>query len=237
MNSKKITIAIELNANGVLKRAALDGCAFIDAGFLMGTLHEKDERIDPREHILMTAFTFTGCPVAAREDTPGANPWRLTDGAYSARRVLVNEQFRSASTIVAQPEGNWIHMDLRINYTGDLPELTGIARPFQERIRQSRPGELVGEFRIPFRANGNVLEARAITHYRLAIETDTRDAWRNITILPNVGDAKCVQIEQIDLFADAERATRDLLGKLTVADMSGTNERASSSLRTTCLER
>ena len=217
MNSKKITIAIELNANGFLKRATLDGCAFIDAGFLMGTLRETGTRIDSSEHILMTAFTFTGCPVAAREDSPGANPWRLTHGEYSAQRELTSDCFRSASTIVAQSRASGIHMDLCISYIGDVTKLTGVARPFQERIRQSRPGELVGEFKIPFLASGELLEACAVTHYHLAIGTDIPDAWRNITILPNVSHAKCVQIEQIDLFADPERASRDLSNKLAVA--------------------
>lgn len=217
MHPKRITIDATIRNNGTSKRAKLNGFAYVDAGFLVGDV-AAGSPFTASELTLLTAFSFTGCPIAARTATPEINPWRSTGGTYVGRRHLDLDGATAKSVLTSFGAEDVIDMTLEIDVTGMMPTLSGIAEPFQEHIRQHSSGNLDGHFEMDFvRDDGTLLHAVARTRYELPIETSSSDAWRNITILA-YGDVRGFhQVEQIDLFGNELEANEDLRQKVEIA--------------------
>lgn len=217
MTAQPIQIAIELVESGIRKTAQLKGYAFVEAGFLAGRIRATTGTLSRADQLVLSAFTFTGCPIAAREDVGADNPWKRTGGAYTGSRHLSSGKLEVQSRISAYKHAGGISMSLEVQSSGLLPDLVGVAHSFQEELREIRLGHIRGHFSIPFiTATGEVVTWEAISEYHLAINGHTRPAWRNITIMAQPCDASFLQIEQIDLFGDSQRAADDLIDKNTV---------------------
>lgn len=215
--TKRIQLEISLNANGVSKLARMDGYAFVDAGFLVGHIQSNSGQLSQAEKVLLTAFSFTGCPIAARTAQRALNPWLLTHGEYIGRRTLCSDAFEAESSIQARGTPAEIRMRLQVGYRGQLPPVRSIVGAFQEHICERKVGELSGEFDLVFQSeDGALVPARAKTTYELAIKNHVAPVWRNITILDSESDGVFTQVEQIDLFGDAEAALADLRAKRDV---------------------
>lgn len=217
MKTKSIKIDISLTDNRTTKHASFSGYAFLDSGFLHGEISHIDG-LSNSESVLLTAFTLTGCPIAARAKDHVLNPWINTKGRYQGRRVLSSEAFSAESRISSVPNGDEIVMKLEVNVEGELPAITGVYEPFQERIAQRQIGELYGQFQVQFTAEkGELVSATAETDYSLPIDFSVEPVWRNITI-SGVGAAqRFSQFEQIDLFDQQFEADADLAAKIPVA--------------------
>lgn len=214
MDPKSIVIWISLTKrNSRPIDATFDGYAYLDAGFLAGAI-PLSNTLSQHDATLLSAFTLTGCPIAARTSERNLNPWVATGGAYTATRLLESATFRAESAIVANPRGSAIEMSLDVRVDGQLPTIDGIKEPFQEKIQHREKGKLLGEFDLTFTdIAGHEYIARAITNYRLPIDFDANTVWRNITILGFTQSGAYKQIEQIDLFSNVEVATSDLVDK------------------------
>ncbi|MEA2998492.1 MAG: hypothetical protein QOK17_325 [Sphingomonadales bacterium] len=212
MSVKIIQIGISLSTDSGTKEATLEGYAYLEAGFLKGTI-PPGSGLTTAERTLLTALTFTGCPIAARTTDPELNPWLKTGGAYAGTRVLCTRAFNLRSEIVSEPIGDRIKMSLRAEVVGALPALCGIARPFQEVIRFREAGRLSGDFSLIFRTCEGDFSARATTEYHLNGVTSAPDVWRNITIESSLPEDSLIQVEQIDLFGSHEAAVADLRAK------------------------
>ena len=147
--TKKIKIDITINRNGKIKNTILNGFAFIESGFLSGKILPTEE-ITEEEQLLTTAFSFTGCPIAARVDNPELNPWLLTNGSYKNERILSSSEFLVKSKLHSVGNGDKIQMVLELNIEGEIGNLHSIKKPFQESIYQTSKGNLEGKFRITF---------------------------------------------------------------------------------------
>lgn len=213
MTVKQIHIDIWLASGAGTKEAALNGYAYLEAGFLKGTILEGSG-LTPAERTLLTALTFTGCPIAARAADAALNPWLKTEGAYAATRIVQAETFDLKSDIISHPVGDSIAMTLRAQVAGELPNLCSVAEPFQEAIRCQAPETLVGEFALRFRTPDASVAAVASTTYRLHGVEWAPQVWRNITIESSLPGGALVQVEQIDLFGSREEARYDLQAKL-----------------------
>lgn len=213
MSVKRIRIDISLETGAGLKEAALSGYAYLEAGFLKGSI-PCGTGLDDAERTMLTGLTFTGCPIAARCDEPALNPWLQTRGAYKGFRTLQGNSFLVRSEIVSRTRDDMIEMKLRAKIEGDLPPLREVARPFQEAIRYSAPGVLVGAFALEFASDGGAVTAEATTRYHLNGISSAPDVWRNITIESSLPEGALIQVEQIDLFGSYEAAKADLDAKL-----------------------
>jgi hypothetical protein len=219
MNTKSITIDIAIRRNGKTKNTVLNGFAFVESGFLSGKILPSEEITD-EEQILTTAFSFTGCPIAARVENPDLNPWLLTNGSYQNERTLHSPEFNVKAKLKSVGIGDKIHMTLDLDVDGEIENLVSIRKPFQESIYQVSKGNLEGKFQIEFNTkNGKGLKANAISKYHLAIEKDILPVWRNIVILNSGSKDNFTQTEQIDLFGDKEIADKDLQSKSKVAQV------------------
>lgn len=218
---KKINIAIELTRDDrTTKRSKFTGYAYVEAGFLTGSFIGRDS-LETYERVLLTAFTFTGCPLAARTQNPNLNPWMLTGGEYSARRRLESSAFVSTSTIESRTEKDQIRMRLSVDICGRIDQIRDVRRPFQETIFEREIGIFEGEFELDFATDtgGKILRSRAVTEYKLDVDRHFERMWRNITIVNSGGTQKFRQVEQIDLFGDSQIASRDLLSKRKVSGL------------------
>lgn len=219
MKIKSIKIDISIQRNGVKKHTALEGYAFVESGFLSGKILSLED-VTEEEKVLITAFSFTGCPIAARVDNPDLNPWLATNGSYRSERTLTSPQFKVFSKLTSVGEGDKIFMALDIEIDGQIDNLLSIKRPFQESIYQLKKGYLEGKFDISFNvANGGELKANASSKYRLEIEKDVLPVWRNIVIINSLGKNEFTQVEQIDLFGNKNIADKDLFDKSAVAEI------------------
>lgn len=216
MLAKAIHIGITVHRDGNCTRTCgFDGYAYLDSGFLVGSIGQGLVLHD--EATLLTAFTLTGCPIAARCEAQHLNPWVYTRGAYRGRRRLVGQDFSVESLLQSRPEGSSVEMELDVSIKGTLPQLSGIARPFQEEISQRSRGRLAGQFDIDFRTGaGCVFTCSAETEYQLDIPFDVQTAWRNITIVAKATRDGLTQVEQIDMFHDRALALEDLNEKRSV---------------------
>jgi hypothetical protein len=218
MLPKFLHIDITLAHAGRTKKAEFSGYAYIDSGFLQGELLPTTDTISRSEAVLLTAFTLTGCPIAARTPDPCLNPWSATNGEYKGLRTLTATNFSARSRIAAKPDRDGIAMNLRVEVDGELPRLTGIEEPFQEKISQAKLGTLIGLFEAAFRdERGERLTVKAETEYKLPIDTAVLPVWRNITISGFYIAPRFVQVEQIDLFGRELDAREDLSAKILVA--------------------
>lgn len=191
----------------------MQGYAYVDAGFLSGRL-DDDGRLTGAERTLLTALTFTGCPIAARTVKDASNPWRLTDGAYEGERRIIGPGFEVNSRIVATAAKGSVSMDLRVNIDGELPEIRSVARPFQEEIIQTGQGRLTGRFIVDFSTDKkDEISCEAVTDYSLDCIGSFSPVWRNITIDSACASEGMSQFEQIDLFGVREDAIWDLEAK------------------------
>lgn len=218
MQSKKICINIELYNDGMTKKATFIGFSYIDAGFLVGSVVGNNKKLSYSEYTLLSAFTLTGCPIAARTTTPELNPWRYTNGAYKSSRLLETSFFKVDSKLESIPDGNNITMNLYLDVQGNIPMLKSIKEPFQESIKQSKQGLFEGSFECKFINEFNEETiAHATSKYQLAVKQDYVNVWRNITILGNLNEGKYQQIEQIDMFNSIKIANKDLDSKKLVS--------------------
>lgn len=218
MQAKSININISLRIAGQTKSAVLTGYAFIESGFLSGRIESIDNQMSKQEKVLLTAFTFTGCPIAARVENSELNPWLLTGGTYSSIRTLSGVGFEIVAKLNSVGGGDAINMDLNIECAGILPSISSIKYPFQENIRQIQQGKLEGRFNVIFNTNNHEeLIAHATSSYELDINQNSVPVWRNITILNAGENDNFVQVEQIDLFGNKEIADKDLNEKSKVA--------------------
>jgi hypothetical protein len=216
MNTKSIAIEININQNGVQVEGLLNGYAYTDAGFLVGDF--SGEQVTSEQATLLTAFTFTGCPIAARCDEMAKNPWVHTKGAYRGERTMHGDGFVARSSLSSVPHDNTINMALALEVTGTLPKIAKVVAPFQEVIEQIDIGHLRGSFDITFSDElGNLVKTTSTTDYFLDIDFEVAPAWRNITIVGSGGAGEFHQIEQIDLFFDKASAVQDLEAKLAVS--------------------
>jgi hypothetical protein len=223
MTTKKLNIEIGLDATDrPFRVATFAGFAYLESGFLAGDILPAGEAIAPAELVLLTAFTLTGCPIAARCGAELINPWSLTGGAYRGFRSLIGRDFWAESILSATPVDDQISMRLQVAYGGSLPNFAAVARPFQEAIAQRTKGTLFGEFTIPFTdAAGRQHEAHATTRYELAVDVDVSRAWRNITILCSKTPNGLRQVEQIDMFDSESAAAINILDKVSVSSSAG----------------
>jgi len=216
MNTKSLDIRISVSNELGTKRTSLAGFAFLDSGFLSGKLLHTDG-LSKEEEVLITAFSFTGCPIAARTSRADLNPWVSTNGSYRSERVLTSDLFQVRSALVSKGMGHHIEMDLQLQISGQVTGLAPIIRPFQEHIIQAGIGLLNGKFSLSFGHASGPVEAIAETHYKLDIQHEVAPVWRNITILTSA-DERCLnQVEQIDLYGDQDEAQEDLVRKVAVA--------------------
>lgn len=216
MQTKHITIDITLNRNGKTKATILKGFAFVESGFLSGKILPVKE-ITQEEQLLTTAFSFTGCPIAARVENPELNPWLLTNGSYENTRTLDSSDFGVIAKLKSVADGDRIHMTLKMDIEGEIENLLSISKPFQESIYQVSRGNLEGVFNIDFHTKiGTEVKAQAKSKYRLEIDKDVQPVWRNIVILNTGSKDDFNQIEQIDLFGNKETADIDLQLKTKV---------------------
>jgi len=214
MNIKQISIDLELRNGQNSKNGKLNGFAYVESGFLSGKIVPNCE-FSLSEQVIITAFSFTGCPISARTEQPELNPWRLTNGAYNSIRKLNSTQFIVNSELSSSSFNDSIHMKLNLDIRGILPDLTAITKPFQERIKQKEIGKLIGHFHLNFcTQEGEEIEASAISEYNLNINQNVSTIWRNILILNSGSENNFIQTEQIDLFGEKLKADADLLDKL-----------------------
>lgn len=224
MQTKQIKIDISIRRNGQTKSTILNGFAFVESGFLSGKILPSEE-ITEEEQLLTTAFSFTGCPIAARVENPELNPWLLTNGSYKNERTLNSPEFSVKSKLHSVGSGDNIDMTLELDIEGEIENLHSIKKPFQESIYQTSKGNLEGKFSIAFNTKqGEELEANAVSKYKLEIEKDVLPVWRNIVILNSGGKDNFTQIEQIDLFGNKEIADKDLQSKSKVAEVKSLNK-------------
>jgi hypothetical protein len=214
MTTKNIEISICLDSDGERKFGRFEGFAYLESGFLAGTIDGPGSAFNQAQLVLLTAFTLTGCPIAARSSGNVSNPWLLTNGAYRGNRRLVARDFEAKATLVADSVNDRIGMRLQVTCNGTMPRLKSIAAPFQEAIEQVSRGRLKGHFDVAFIGEaGSEIRAHAESGYELDIVADVAPAWRNITILSFYEDAGLRQIEQIDLFGSQNDAELDLSRK------------------------
>lgn len=212
--NKRIDIDIRLRSSGSEKQARFCGFAYVESGFLAGNIESSGTALRREELILLTAFTLTGCPIAARRCGNAFNPWSLTNGAYIGHRMLTSQHFSAESFLEARATSEGVAMDLQVRYDGSLPRVTSIPRPFQEVITQKSRGILEGKFEAIFEDDECGLhKTTTTTKYELALGCDIQTAWRNITILASAEAGQLRQIEQIDLFASYEDAMLDVRQK------------------------
>src|SRR5438105_15850314 len=127
MKAKTIHIDITFNDGSEERRATLSGFAYVDAGFLAGLIRPAGRSmLSLKDQVMLTAFTFTGCPIAARTSKIGLNPWLLTNGSYSATRRLVGELFQVNSSIVAKGTVDSVDMRLKVECLGILPDIVAV---------------------------------------------------------------------------------------------------------------
>ena len=216
MTTKRIRIQAALSGAGAQKTALIEGSAYLESGFLTGLIQSADNTMSRSEQALMTAFTFTGCPIAAHTEVSDINPWVWTGGAYIGRRVLTGDGFSARSELRSRLAEDGIIMDLMLEVDGEVPAIIGVARPFQERIEQQRPGILRGDFDIVFLTDQGELSCKAQTEYLLDTSRSVPTVYRNITILTADENGGLRQIEQIDLFDRQDYADDDLKGRIIV---------------------
>ena len=217
MSTKRIEIAVNLVCGSVAKKAHVSGYAYLESGFLQGLIiPEKATQISRAEQVLLTAFTFTGCPIAAHTEERDINPWVWTRGAYAGSRVLRGNGFTAESQLTSTLEAGIISMELALEIKGNLPDLVSIARPFQEEITELSLGILNGKFDIVFLTENGPIHCNAETRYDLDISRSAPTVFRNITILTANGDGGLAQVEQIDLFGNKTGADIDLAARLAV---------------------
>jgi len=215
MSAKLIEIELNIMSSGQSRRGVLVGSAQIEAGFLSGSIIPEGVAWTHAEKVMATAFTFTGCPIAARTRQPELNPWLVTKGSYESVRTLETNEFRVISRIQARGTDERVSMTLNLDIDGAMPDVVSIAEPFQEYIRQIRTGQLEGEFAIKFlTSGGRMVQGVARSDYRLAVTSHVAPVWRNITILTAPSGQGLMQIEQIDLYGDRSEAAADLAGRL-----------------------
>lgn len=224
MNSRNILIDIALHNGSNNKHCNLVGYAYIDSGFLAGKIHSKNDDLSESEYLLLSGFTFTGCPIAARTNIKDANPWIWTNGSYEASRSMQGKGFNVLSSISAKGSANEIKMNLAVTIEGVLPEFTTVGRAFQEKIKQKEIGNLEGYFEMDFiDKKGNLVRTHSSTQYKLDVDRAIDPVWRNITILDSASSNYMLQVEQIDLFSDEIVAAKDLEGKRNVSSFFTTN--------------
>lgn len=217
MKAKTIDISISLRSDSQEKLARLTGYAYIEAGFLVGEF-PVGAPFTVAEQVLLTAFTFTGCPIAARTSDPGLNPWLETAGAYVGRRQLISDDFEAHSVISSAPSATGMEMSLNLAYAGKVPSLCEIYQPFQECIKESKLGVFEGRFQLSFfTAQQQIVRTTATTIYDLPITRHYDPVWRNITIINSLKTHGITQIEQIDLFGNEIDAKKDLSDKMSVS--------------------
>jgi hypothetical protein len=213
MAAKELHLNIKVWDGGSPIFATMKGFTYIEAGFLFGHLIDGG-LLSESQRVLTTAFTFTGCPIAARADREEWNPWHDTRGAYTGRRMLHGPGFNVHSTLKAVPRANGIEAELELEIHGEMPQVIGVAKPFQEIIVQTARGQLAGDFSLQFvTAGGKVIDSSASTIYDLQIARDVIPVWRNITILAECHAGTLTQVEQIDLFISQDEAAADLADK------------------------
>lgn len=225
MSTKHIQIDVKLD-HGCRPAVScdVDGYAYLDAGFLYGAICGSSG-LSRAESTLVAAFDFTGCPLAAREERFGINPWRRTGGAYRGSRVLQASDFRVTSSIQSSVRENTIRMALQLYVSGPLPRLIGFAEPFQEKLWGCGPGLIQGEFAFRFvTENGQPVPCAASTEYELSTNDNFGKSWRNITIQTYHNSTRFEQVEQIDLFESPDRANDDLALKVAVAHHRNSRE-------------
>ena len=218
MQSRKINIAIQLAHCGKVSVGVMHGLGYLDSGFLAGRFDAIDGPWSEAEKLALCAFTFTGCPIAARTAAPAMNPWRWTNGSYESNRIGTLAGAKINSTLISKGGSELIDMELSISVAGHLPEIRRVTRPFQEAITEKSLGNLQGKFSIEFEGElDEKFTLNATTAYRLAINKHVPDSWRNITISANDIDATSLTLfEQIDLFHDERSASLDLAEKCAV---------------------
>lgn len=212
-NTKHINIIATITNRKTVSHLNVNGYAYLNSGFLSGVI--KSGTLS--ERLLLSAFTFTGCPIAAnvRTRTLNINPWVWTKGSYSSNRRLVGKKFSASSNLTSIATKNSIDVIINISVTGELPELIGVAKPFQESIEQKEAGALYGKFPITFKDKGGaevVCEAETLYTLKTKRKSAKKFVFRNITILTSdaVGGG-LQQVEQIDLFDNPDKANADLL--------------------------
>jgi len=216
MGTKEISISISLKDRAGQKEACFQGFAYLPSGFLAGGIKPIGQTLSRAELVLLTAFTLTGCPIAARSNKELCNPWVLTGGAYKSHRRVTARHFDARAALTANTIGNQIAMQLNVAYEGVLPGLTSVAAPFQESITQFSRGILSGQFDVLFEdEDGTLHKAHATSEYQLALTIDVPPAWRNITILCFHEMHSLQQVEQIDMFGCVDEAEVDLRQKNT----------------------
>jgi hypothetical protein len=214
MKSKKITINISLLRNNQEKKVEFQGYGFVDSGYLSGGFLDKLSNWFSSEKALISAFTFTGCPIIARSHEVNLNPWVSTGGEYDSIRTLVGENFEVISKLSSRSIGDEITMSLDLEVIGVLPEICKVSESFQESISQIEIGKLRGEFSIVYEdVYGKRIPTTSKTEYVLPINFDVDDVWRNITIEIYNDSNTFRQIEQIDLFSNFTKAQVDLVEK------------------------
>jgi hypothetical protein len=216
MNTKQIDIDIKFYNNGTLKETSLKGFAFVESGFLSGQMNTTD-KLSNSEQVLVTAFSFTGCPIAARVEDSSLNPWLLTNGSYKSARMLHSPFLKVHSQLTSIGHHDKIKMELILKCEGNTDGLQSIKDPFQESIYQVSPGILEGKFNLIFlNEKEEEIPASATSKYELNVYDNVRPVWRNIVILNALNKDKFVQTEQIDLFGDKQIADQDLMEKTMV---------------------
>jgi hypothetical protein len=217
MSTKRIDIRSCIRHANAQKIVHFRGSAYIEAGFLKGFMMHESGDISKDEEMLLTAFTLTGCPLAAHVRGNGdINPWVWTNGAYRGRRIIKSSDFTARSELISQSGPECLKMDLTVDIVGILPELFGVARPFQERITEQSPGHLSGIFPITFRGKDREIHCKAETEYELKTSRSAPTVFRNITITTAEESSQLLQIEQIDLFDNPAQAAQDLQERLAV---------------------
>jgi len=217
MKTKTIDIQLRLISANERRQANLRGFAYLDSGLLAGDIENTQHPLSPRQLVLVTAFTFTGCPIAARTPVPQINPWVKTNGEYVGLRSLRVGGLMAKSKISSRALADSIQMELEIDLKGEIPDLVSIGQPFQEHIRQREQGVFEGTFEICFlQRSGEAVPARAVSEYRLSVSEDFPPVWRNITIVNSQGVDRFSQLEQIDMFANHPDAKKDLSEKCRV---------------------
>lgn len=216
MKAKTIGISISLKSDTLEKVARVTGYAYTEAGFLVGEF-PACAPFTRAEQVLLTAFTFTGCPIAARTTDPTLNPWLQTGGAYAGKRHLISDDFEAHSIISSTASAAGVDMSLDLAYAGKVPDLEEIYQPFQECIQERSIGIFDGRFELSFLTNDNrIVPAVATTNYKLTVGQHYDSVWRNITIVNSFNGDALTQVEQIDLFGDSIDAQKDLSDKMLV---------------------
>jgi hypothetical protein len=216
MSTKRIEIATTLNIGGAVKSGLFKGFAYFESGFLSGGF-ESSSGFSHAEGTLLSAFTLTGCPIAARRLSSQGNPWESTGGEYHGERYLEGQGFTAKSALEAKRLDDKIQMTLIVKVEGILPALQSIPTPFQEIIVQKRPGNLKGNFNLEFAVeNGTRIKANVDTEYTLPTTKSYVDSWRNITIRGVSNAEGFYQIEQIDMYDNQIQANNALKSQIVV---------------------